>query len=204
MTLLKLLRARQAWSPAKYELIAAHIEADFKCGHCVHKGYLTKIFKKMGIKRMFKKIKVKDISKLEMNCFWYSWNRRKALFEMAAKLGCGKIALGHHKDDTRETTLLNLFFQGQISTINPSQPLFGGGITVIRPLCYVEENSIRKFAAREGFIRALGKKSKSMDSNRKYLKKFIRDLEKKCPNIKANIFKSINRVKQEYIDLKLG
>jgi tRNA 2-thiocytidine biosynthesis protein TtcA len=204
LTLLRLLRERQLWSPARYELIAAHIETDFKCGHCVHKKYLTNIFKDMELPYIFKKIKVKGISKKAVNCFWCAWNRRKELFKTAQDNGCNKVALGHHKDDICETTLLNLFFQGEISTMNPRQPLFGGVITVIRPLCYVDEKAIRQFAKEAGFSKAVDKKGQPLDSNRRYLKDFIKDIEKRCPSVKTNIFRSIDRIKSEYVDLKTG
>ncbi|MBN1871734.1 MAG: tRNA 2-thiocytidine biosynthesis protein TtcA [Candidatus Omnitrophica bacterium] len=204
ITLLRLLKERQHWSPAKYDLIAAHVETDFKCGHCVHRRYLTALFKDTGLPYVFKKIKVKGISKKTVNCFWCSWNRRKELFKTAQAKGCNKVALGHHKDDICETILLNLFFQGEISTMNPRQPLFRGVITVIRPLCYVEERTIRRFVRESGLDKLTEKKMQSRDSNRKYLKRFIQDIEKRCPSVKTNIFRSIGRVKSEYIDLKTG
>src|SRR4030042_4994572 len=138
LTLLKLLMERKKWSPAHYELYAAHIETDFYCSSCVHKGTLDKIFKEIGIEYVFRKITVLDKEK-KTNCFWCSWNRRKTLFEIARDFGCNKVALGHHKDDIAETTLLNLLFKGEFSTMNPRQELFGGKIVIIRPLCYVEE-----------------------------------------------------------------
>ena len=53
-------------------------------------------------------------------CFLCSWNRRKALFETAKRLGCNKIALGHHQDDVLVTLLMNMTFQGAFSTMPPA------------------------------------------------------------------------------------
>ena len=207
LTLLKLLKERQTWSPAKFEIVAAHIEMNYKCGDCSHKRILTKIFKDLGVRYAFKKIRLADKKKKDgkvkkPNCFWCSWNRRKTLFETAYSMGCNKVALGHHKDDIIETTLLNLLFQGEISTMNPRQVLFGGQIVVIRPLCYVEERTIKDFASESGFFRNIRRAQGLRDSNRRYLKEFIKDTEKKCPSVKTNIFRSIARVKSEYVDLK--
>src|SRR3989338_8340762 len=131
LSLLKLLLERKKWAPVKFDIVAAHIETDFMCAGCTHRKILSGIFRDMGAKYAFKKIKVLDRNK-KTNCFWCSWNRRKALFEMAKRHGCNKVAFGHHKDDIIETTLLNLFFQGEFSTMNPRQELFKGSMTVIR------------------------------------------------------------------------
>ncbi len=201
LSLLKMLLERKKWAPVKFDIIAVHIETDFRCGNCVHKKILTNLFKKMGAKYIFRKIKVLDKNK-KTNCFWCSWSRRKALFEMAEAKGCNKIVFGHHKDDIIETTLLNMFFQGEFSTMNPRQELFKGTITIIRPLCYVEERMIKKFAKESGFPEQLCRCPYSQDSNRKYLKEFINRIEKRSPNVRTNIFRSVARVKREYIDLK--
>jgi len=201
LTLLKLLRQRQEWSPVKYDLIAAHIETDFQCSACVHSRVLESFFKEMGVPHLFGKTSVLDKDK-RTNCFWCSWNRRKTLFEMAEQYNCNKVAFGHHKDDIIETTLLNLFFQGEFSTMNPRQELFNGKVTIIRPLCYVEERKIKHYARENGFPEQLCKCPYGRNSNRRYLKEFIKDMEKRSPDIKTNIFKSISRIKHEYLALK--
>jgi tRNA(Ile)-lysidine synthase TilS/MesJ len=82
--------------------------------------------------------------------------------------------------------------------------MFKGKITIIRPLCYVEEKTIKKFAKECGFPEQLCKCPFGSDTKRKYIKDFIRETEKNTPrvNIKTNIFKSLSRIKEDYIDIK--
>lgn len=202
MSLLKLLNERKKWAPVKYELIAMHVETDLRCAGCVHTKKLKDFFKSNGVKHHFAKIKVRG-GKKETSCFWCSWNRRKALFLAADKLGCNKIAFGHHKDDIIETLLLNLFYQGEFGAMNPRQELFGGKIVIIRPLCYVEEDSVRKFAKESGFPPQVCRCPNSDTSKRRLMKNLIKGLEKGCPSVRTNIFRSIARVKDEYINIKM-
>jgi tRNA 2-thiocytidine biosynthesis protein TtcA len=203
LTLLSLLKKIQTWSPVNFELFAAHVKSDLHCSGCAHESTLTELFQKMDIKSVFKEIKVLD-EKGKTTCFWCSWNRRKALFMAADELDCNKVALGHHKDDIVETMFLNLIYNGEISAMNPRQEIFEGKITIIRPLCYVEENMTRKFAQESGFPGQLCQCPFGMDSKRKHVKEFIRETEKKTPKIdvKTNIFRSISRIKEDYINLK--
>jgi tRNA 2-thiocytidine biosynthesis protein TtcA len=203
LTLLSLLKERQKWAPIKFEIFAAHIKTDFACSSCIHNEVLEKFFKKLDVEHVFKEIKVLDKEK-KTTCFWCSWNRRKALFEIADQLKCNKIAFGHHKDDIVETTLLNLFFLGEFSTMNPYQEMFDGKIIIIRPLCYVEEFMTKKYAQENGLPNQLCKCPFGQDSKRKYVKGIIKDVEKKVPgmNIKTNIFKSLARVKADYVGIK--
>jgi len=135
------------------------------------------------------------------SCFWCSWNRRKALFEIADKLTCNKVALGHHKDDIVETTLMNIIYRGEVSTMNPKQELFDGKITIIRPLCYVEEKMTRAFAKENGFPGHSCSCPFGRDSRRRYIKDFITETGKSTPriNIRTNIFNSISRIREEYL-----
>jgi tRNA(Ile)-lysidine synthase TilS/MesJ len=77
----------------------------------------------------------------ENPCFLCSRLRRKRLFEIADRLGCAKLALGHNKDDIIETFFLNVCYAGEISTMVPRQSLFNGRFTVIRPLAMVDEKA---------------------------------------------------------------
>ena len=201
LTLLTLLKMRQAWSPVKFEIFAAHIETDFTCSACTHTDTLKKLFSDLKVEHVFKKISVLGKDN-KTSCFWCSWNRRKALFEIAESLGCTKVAFGHHKDDIIETTLLNLFFQGEFASMNPRQELFGGKLVLIRPLCYVEEIMTGRFSKENNFPSQLCKCPYSQDSNRKYMKKLIKDLEKRSPDIKTNLFNSVSRIKHDYLKIK--
>ncbi|MFH1996023.1 MAG: ATP-binding protein [Candidatus Omnitrophota bacterium] len=201
LTLLSMLAERRKWAPVSYELIAAHIKTDFACASCVHERTLEKFFTDTGVRYVFDKVNVLEDDGTT-SCFWCSWNKRKALFETAERLGCRKIAFGHHKDDIIETTLLNLFFKGEISTMNPYQEMFKGEIVLIRPLCFTEEAALRQFAEESAFPSKLCKCPFGNVSNRKYIKEFIGGLEKRSPDVKTNIFRSISRIKRDYIDLK--
>jgi len=201
LTLLKLLRERQRWSPVKYELFAAHVRTDASYTQQARVRDLKRLCKEMGVKCVFKKIRILAKDK-KVSCFWCSWNRRKTLFETAAKLGCTKVALGHHKDDIAETTLLNILFHGEFASMNPRQELFKGKIVIIRPLCHVEESHTARFAKEENFTFAPCKCPQMQDSKRQYIKSFIRELERKYPYIKTNILNSISKVKEKYLCIK--
>ncbi|MBU1784074.1 MAG: tRNA lysidine(34) synthetase TilS [Candidatus Omnitrophica bacterium] len=205
LTLVTLLKEIQGWAPVGFQLIAAHILSDFQKDSEKHANSLAEMFKEMSLEHRFRKIKVAD-EKKKTTCFWCSWNRRKALFELADELGCNKVALGHHKDDIVETMLMNMLYNGEISAMNPRQELFDGKITVIRPLCYVEEKMIVEFAAEKNLPKHTCSCPFAEHSRRKFIKDFIQNAEKNTPkiNIKTNVFKSISRIRSDYLDIKTG
>ena len=200
LSLLRLLNERRKWAPIDYKLVAVHIESDYKGGCNASKAELKKIFVREGVEYHFKKIKLLE-AKRKVNCFWCSWNRRKALFTLADKLGCKKVALGHHMDDIVETLLLNMFYHGEFAAMNPRQELFKGKIVIIRPLCYVEEKALKKFSKECGFKAQISECPNAEISKRRLMKNLIKGIEKDCSYVKTNIFRSVSRVKEEYIKL---
>jgi len=197
LTLLRILRDRQKFVPIKYELLAVHIDFGYPKS-CVKE--LVKYFKQLGVRYHIEKSGIlRKTPKDKLNCFWCSWNRRKLLFETANRFGFNKVALGHHKDDIVETILMNLFFQGEISAMSPKQELFKGKIVLIRPLAYVEEYLIKRFASQEKIPHSTCTCPNSIISQRTKMAKLISDIKKVCPEVKTNIFKSIKRVKQDYL-----
>ncbi|MCM8795804.1 MAG: tRNA 2-thiocytidine(32) synthetase TtcA [Candidatus Omnitrophica bacterium] len=197
LTLLHILNDRRLFVPIKYDLLAVHIDLGYPRSYAKK---LEKYFKKIKVPYHIEKVvALKKIDNKDTTCFWCSWNRRKALFEMAYRFGCNKVALGHHKDDIVETILLNLFFHGEISAMSPKQELFEGKITIIRPLAYVEEEMIVKFAKEARFPDQRYTCPNSLTSNRTKISKIIKELERVCPEIKTNIFRSIKRIKENYL-----
>ena len=76
-------------------------------------------------------------------------NRRGALNELAVESGCNKVALGHHFDDVIETFYMSLIYEARLSCFDAKSYLDRVGVTVIRPLIYIEEKDIINFAERE-------------------------------------------------------
>jgi len=197
LTMLKVLNDRRAFVPVKYELLAVHVDMGYPCQH---PKILAEYFKSQGINYHIEKIDIlQGKSRKDISCFWCSWNRRKALFTVANRFGCTKVALGHHHDDIIETILLNLFFHGEISGMCPKQELFDGKIVIIRPLAYVEEEMIVKFSKAAGFPHHKCACPNSITSKRTKMTEVLKDLEKICPDVKKNIFRSLKRIRKDYL-----
>ena len=200
LTLLDMLAARQSFAPVRYAIHAVHIQPQFNRDHDLE-SYLTDLFEKLGVPYTIDHMDI-EVRSNKSNCFWCSWNRRKKMFDLAESLGFKKIALGHHKDDIIETTLLNMFFIGDFSTMNPVQEFFNGSLHIIRPLVYCEEKEIAAYAAERDFNDLESACQYKGNSKRQVIKDFIAMLEEKSPQVKTNIFKSMSRINQEYIDLR--
>ena len=132
-------------------------------------------------------------------CFLCSWYRRKVLFDVAQELGCNKIALGHHKDDAVETLMMNLIFQGSISTIPPLLQMEKMPIELIRPLCLIEEAEIARYAQLCGFEKQLKLCPLEKVSSRAQIKELIKQLETLNPNIRDSIWGAMENIKAGYL-----
>jgi len=198
LTLLKMLKYRQTFVPIKFDILAVHIDLGYPC---MHPKLLAKFFEKESIDYHIKKVDIlKGKTRADITCFWCTWNRRKALFEVANEMGYNKVALGHHFDDVIETVLLNLFYQGQISAMKPVQELFEGKVTIIRPLAYVEEKEIIRFSRLSGdFPHEKCSCPNAVDSKRTMIEKVLKEVSRGCPHVKKNIFKSVKRIKKDYL-----
>lgn len=135
-------------------------------------------------------------------CYGCAKKRRGALYDEAMKLGCNKIALGHHFNDIIETTLIAQFYTGKIETMVPKLKSTGHpGMELIRPLCLVEEdNIISAWNYNEmQFITCacvVTKKAScdSGESKRKVIKLLIKELKKDNPSIELNIFNCTSNI----------
>ena len=132
----------------------------------------------------------------ENPCFLCSRLKRKALFEKAAELKCNKVAFGHHKDDFIETFFLNLLFAGSASTIQPVQEFFRGALTLIRPLCLLDETRIKAYAHEMGFPELQSGCPTAGSSRRAQIKSLLTNLYQTNKKIKGNIFHAVQGVER--------
>ena len=135
----------------------------------------------------------------ENPCFLCSRLRRQRLFETADQLGCGKVALGHHKDDIIETLFINMCYAGEISTMVPSQSFFQGRFTVIRPLAMVEEDHVRRFTTELGLPVFTNPCPSAEHSKRHEIKTMLNRLYRSNRKIKGNLFRAMSRVRVDYL-----
>ena len=199
ISLLHVLRHRQKIAPVQFEFFAVHI--DFEFADFNPQG-LIKYLEEEGFPYTIEKVESLKGEKWEaIDCFRWSRARRKALFDLCDRKGYNKIAFGHHKDDIVETVLLNQFYRGETAGMRPKQELFGGKITIIRPLAYEREDMMVKLAEKLN-IESIGGQSKCANdetSHRIKIKKMLREFEKENPQIIQNIFNSLQNVKTEYL-----
>ncbi len=126
-------------------------------------------------------------------CFYCAWRRRKALFQKAQQLGCNKLALAHNADDVAQTTLLNLFYQGKLTTMYPRVSFFDGQLTVIRPLAYVPEKEIIRYAEEAGFPPPPPACPAGQASRRALMRQLIRAVEETHPKLKVHLWHAVER-----------
>ena len=130
-------------------------------------------------------------------CYFCAKMRRGNLYDYAKKLGCNKIALGHHLDDVVETILLNLFFNGQYSSMMPKLKSDNfENMELIRPLYLVEEKDIISWKEYNelDFIDCACSVTKKNSGKRVQMKNLVKELEKYNKDIKKSIFTSSSNV----------
>ncbi len=145
-----------------------------------------------------------DAASAENPCYLCARMRRGHLYAKAKELGCNKIALGHHKSDVIETTVMGMLYGGQIQGMLPRiKSTNFEGMELIRPLyCVLEEDILRWKEHNElDFIACACKFTQKLTggdddtfSARKQVKALIAELKKDNPNVENNIFQSIHNV----------
>jgi len=135
-------------------------------------------------------------------CFLCSWHRRKALFEVAKKLGCNKLALGHHLDDIAETLLLNLVFQGSFGSMPPILKMNKFDMTIIRPLALISEKELKEMERIRGYQQQIKNCPHEKDSSRRDAKNLLTELEKLNPDVRKSIWAAMENVNEEYLPNK--
>lgn len=205
MSLLWLLRERLRRIPILYRLTAVHVDPGFGTDSG---DRMAAFLSQEGFDYRIVRSDIGPRAHSEENrenpCFLCSRLRRKMVFEEAEALGCGRIAFGHHKDDLIETFFLNVFYGGAISTMLPTQELFEGKVTVIRPLYLADEDLIRRYAATMSWPRIDLGCPTAGSSKRQAVKEMLLRLYRTNRKIKGNIFHALQNVRPEYLPKASG
>ena len=121
--------------------------------------------------------------------------RRGILYRVADELGATKIALGHHRDDILETLMLNMFYAGKLKGMPPKLRSDDGKHIVIRPMAYVPEKLLERYADDMNFpIIPCDLCGSQPNLQRQVMKEMLRDWEKKYPGRVENLFRSMHHI----------
>jgi tRNA 2-thiocytidine biosynthesis protein TtcA len=196
-TLLDILMSLQRSAPVDFELVAVNLDQKqpgFPAA--VLPDYLRALGVPFHIIEQDTYSVVKRvIPEGKTMCGLCSRLRRGALYRYAAENGVTKIALGHHRDDIVETLFLNMFFGGKLKAMPPKLHSEDGRHIVIRPLAYVAEADIERYArVREFPLIPCSLCGSQENMQRVEIKKMLREWDRQYPGRTESIFSSVRNV----------
>lgn len=196
-TLLHLLERARRRAPVPFELVAVHLDQG-QPGYdgtaleawLREQGYPHRIVREDTYRLVTERIPAG-----QTYCSMCSRLRRGILYNVAESLGCTKIALGHHRDDTIETLMLNMMFNGALSAMPAKLVSDDGRNTVIRPLLYCSERDIADYAAKLDFpIIPCNLCGSQENLWRQQVKELLDDLERRAPKVRQSMLAALKNV----------
>ncbi len=192
VALLKILAEYKKFSPEKFDLIAISVDLDFT-GAKTDFNALKNFCAELNVPYIVEKTDIGkivfDVRKEKSPCALCSKMRKGALYDVAVKNGCNKVALGHHADDLTDTFLLSLFYEGRLSTFAPKSYLDRTGLTLIRPFILMREADIISYAKDLPVVKSPCPANKK--TQREFVKQAVREIAKTVPNVREMAFTAI-------------
>jgi tRNA 2-thiocytidine biosynthesis protein TtcA len=194
------LAERRRWVPVRYELEAVQVEWREYPMADTEKSAIECFYAEIGIpfRRIAAQIAPASFRQ-KFSCYTCARNRKRILFNEAARAGASRIAMGHHMDDVARTTLMNLLFHGEFATMMPVQQFFGGRLRIIRPMCEVRGAEVARLARRLG-LPAVPARCPNAERNQRAL---MRDLLSRVSRVDrhaaTNVYGAAWRINREYL-----
>ena len=190
LSLLHLLRHLQSYAPVKFELAVATVDP---CIDGFDPSPLKEYLAGLGIDYFYQKQEIAEQAEENMGrdsfCAYCSRMRRGILYSTARKNHCNKLVLAQHLDDLAESFMMSVFHGGSLRTMKASYAIDAGDLQVIRPLVYVRERQLVKFAeaAELPVIADNCPACFSMPTQRLHMKLLLAQEEKATPHLFANM-----------------
>ena len=201
-TLLDLLWEARARAPFRFDLVAVHLD-QVQPGYdgAPLRGWLERFGAPFEVVRedTYTAV-VAHTPEGKAFCSMCSRLRRGILYTTAERLGCNKIALGHHRDDALETLLLNLFYAGRMQAMPAGYVTDDGRFTVIRPLIECAEAEIAEHARHAGYPILPCNLCGSQDNLRRdAMGRLITQLEQDNPDVRAVMLSALKNVAPSHL-----
>ena len=203
-TLFDLLVAARRKAPIQFELIGFHLDQK-QPGYdgAPLRGWLERFgapFEIHGEDTYGAVIAASERDGTSTYCRVCSRLRRGILYAAAERLGCNKLALGHHRDDAIETLLMNLFYSGRLQAMPAGYTTNDGRFQVIRPLIECAEQQIATHAAHAGYpILPCNLCGSQRDLKRVETAKLLQTLEQRIPNLRSVMLAAMKNVRPSHL-----
>lgn len=192
LTLLYALHGLMRFYPQWFTLCAVTVDLGFDN---LHLEQIKQLCDKLNIPYHIVRTEIAQIvfeTRKESNpCSLCAKMRKGALNEAMLAAGCNKIAYAHHKDDVIETMMMSLLYEGRLHTFQPVTHLDRTGITVIRPLIYLNEADIIGFVRKNHVPVVKSPCPVDGHTRREYIKQLIRNLNLENPGVKERMFTAV-------------
>jgi len=193
VALLYALSGLKRFYPEQFDLCAIHVDMGLKDADPKQKEGMKELCENLGVEFKIEKTDIAeivfDVRKESNPCSLCSKLRRGALNSVAIEMGANKLALGHHADDLIETLFLSMFYEGRLSTFAPLSYMDRSGMTLIRPMIYVNEADIASFCKDKPVYKSACPADKN--TQREYIKTLLADIKKDIPFVKRRIHGAI-------------
>ena len=201
-SLLDLLLSLRERSPVRFEIVAVNLDQK-------QPGFpadvLPAYLDKLGVDyRIVEQDTYSIVKRLvpegKTMCSLCSRLRRGILYNVASEIGATKVALGHHRDDMVQTLFMNMFFNGRMKGMPPKLVSDDGRHVVIRPLAYVAEDDLVRWAAHKRFPIIPCNLCGSQDNlQRAQAKQMLREWEQRFPGRVESIFRALANVAPSHL-----
>ena len=192
LALLETLAEMRRFYPKKYEVKAITVNMGFEG---VDYSPIAALCERLGVEYRVADTDIAkiifDIRKEPNPCSLCAKMRRGTLHATAQELGCNKVALGHHFDDTVETFMMNLFFEGRLGCYFPVTYLSNRKITLIRPLIYATEKDVVYFANKRALPIVKNPCPEDHNTERENMKQLLASIERQNKGLRHRIFHAI-------------
>lgn len=201
-TLLDLLWRAKQRAPFSFDVIAVHLDQTqpgYDGAPLV--GFLEALGAPFEVLREDTYSVVKEGTRPgQAYCFLCARLRRGILYTAAERLGCNKLAFGHHRDDALETLLMNLCYSGRLQSMPASYTTDDGRFQVIRPLVECGEDEIARYAEERGFpILPCNLCGSQEGLKRDAMKGLLQELESKIPDVRTVMLQAMRNVRPSHL-----
>ncbi len=201
LALLDILANRRKAFPFNYTVKAVHINVT-NVPFEVDLQYIENLCQKLDVDFTVHEIEIDFKRNPELStCFRCSWGRRTTLFKLTEKMGCNKLAFGHHLDDANETLLMNMLFNAEISSLPYKVNMFDGKFHLIRPMLDVEGQDVAYYANVLGLKAEIKRCPHEKINRRAMVRNTLEQFYKIHPGIKRNLFRAPRKIITEYLPL---